>query len=119
MEETQTDPGQTGLDARQARNTRTRVCKRCKFSTSDAKEFLHHQITVHDEDLEVHTCDKCEFVSTSYTELVCHKRNHRRSSGASVRQLSTDSETGTCVCVWRGGGEEAGAISLHVLFLIA
>ena len=54
---------------------RVRVCKRCKFSTSDGKEFLHHQLNEHStESIEVFACEKCDYISHAYNDLIQHKR---------------------------------------------
>ncbi|KAK2143279.1 hypothetical protein LSH36_857g00081 [Paralvinella palmiformis] len=59
---------------------RVRTCKRCKYSTTSAKEFLHHQVAEH-TDSETHPCDKCDFETTSYLDLIGHKRiEHGRSA---------------------------------------
>ena len=66
---------------------RTRICKRCKFSTANAKEFLHHQISAHAEAVEIHTCEKCEFATASLLELQRHRKVHKRS--LSIRRSSS------------------------------
>ncbi len=64
---------------------RIRVCKRCRFSTTDPKEFLHHQLNAHNDNVELHSCDKCDYMTTSYMEIHKHKKTHN-----ATKRMSTD-----------------------------
>ena len=71
---------------------RSRVCKQCKFSTTDAWSFSQHQLNAHrHEAAAIHVCETCNYATASYTDWQRHQRSHsgysRQSSEGSTGQL--------------------------------
>ena len=69
-------PPSAGADTREGRN---RVCKQCKFSSTDAKEFYKHQVTAHGSEEDAYQselCDKSDNIGDSEVNSEEHTSEH-------------------------------------------
>jgi len=55
---------------------RTYLCNCCEFSTTNAKEYLHHQKDGHNSDITIFECDICDYATKYKQKLPRHRKLH-------------------------------------------
>ncbi|CAH1778774.1 unnamed protein product [Owenia fusiformis] len=64
---------------------RIRMCRVCKYTTTDGKEFSHHQLNAHKEIVtSQYECEDCDFLTLSNIEFARHRKSHIRNSRSSI-----------------------------------